>query len=99
MGTIRYPGRSANWRWPYVAVATITRYIEYNDANAIEEIVRLIRERHLRMRELEITRVSNEEDNIRYCAIIGMRVSKKQLDEEIVKAITSINHVTTVEEL
>lgn len=77
----------------------INLYIEYNDANAIEEIVRLIRERHLKMRELEITRVSNEEDNIRYCAIIGMRVSKKQLDEEIVKAITSINHVTTVEEL
>ena len=77
----------------------INLYIEYNDANAIEEIVRLIRERHLRMRELEITRVSNEQDNIRYCAIIGMRVSKKQLDEEIVKAITAINHVTTVEEL
>ena len=51
------------------------------------------------MRELEITRVSNEEDNIRYCAIIGMRMSKKQLDEEIIKAITGIDNVTTVEEL
>ena len=77
----------------------INLYIEYNDANAIEEIVRLIRERHLKMRELEITRVSNEEDNIRYCAIIGMRMSKKQLDEEIIKAITGIDNVTTVEEL
>ena len=77
----------------------INLYIEYNDANAIEEIVRLIRERHLKMRELEITRVSNEEDSIRYCAIIGMRMSKKQLDEEIIKAITGIDNVTTVEEL
>ena len=74
-------------------------YIEYTDANAIEEIVRLIRERHLKMRELEITRVSNETDNVRYCAIIGLRVSKKQLDEEITKSITEIKNVTTVEEL
>ncbi len=31
-GNNQISGRSANWRWPYVAVATITRYIEYNDA-------------------------------------------------------------------
>ena len=51
------------------------------------------------MRELEITRVSNEEDNIRYCAMIGVRLSKKQLDEEIVKSITAIKNVIAVEEL
>ena len=77
----------------------INLYIEYTDANAIEEIVRLIRERHLKIRELEITRVSDEADNIRYCAIIGFRVSKKQLDEEIVKSINGISNVTAVEEL
>lgn len=74
-------------------------YIEYTDANAIEEIVRLIRERHINMRDLEITRVSNGEDSIHYCAVIGVRVSKKQLDEDIVKAVTGIENVTTVEEL
>ena len=80
-------------------VDDINLYIEYSDANAIEEIVRLIRERHLKMRELEITRVSNEEDKLRYCAIIGLRVSKRQLDEDLVKAVSSIDNVTTVEEL
>lgn len=77
----------------------INLYIEYSDAKAIEDIVRLIRERHVKMKELEITRVSTEEDKLRYCAIVGVRLSKKRLDEDIVKAITAIDNVTTVEEL
>lgn len=77
----------------------INLYIEYTDAKAIEDIVHLIRERHLSIKELEITRVSGDGEKPRYCAVIGIRLSKKQLNEDILKAITTIENVDVVEEL
>ena len=74
-------------------------YIEYTEANVIEEIVRIIRDRHLNMKELEISRVAGENDAVRYCAIVAVRVSRKQLDEDLVKSINSVENVTAVEEL
>ena len=74
-------------------------YIEYTDANVIEEIVRIIRDKHLSMKELEITRVAGDNEAMKYCAIIAVSVSRKQLDEEVVKSINLVENVTTVEEL
>lgn len=74
-------------------------YIEYTDANVIEEIVRIIRDKHLSMKELEITRVAGDNEGMKYCAIIAVSVSRKQLDEEVVKSINLVENVTTVEEL
>lgn len=74
-------------------------YIEYTDANVIEDIVKIIRDKHLSMKELEITRVTGDSDSRRYCAIIAVRVSRKQLDEDVVKAINTVENVTAVEEL
>ena len=74
-------------------------YIEYTEANVIENIVGIIRDKHLNMKELEITRVSSDNDTVRYCAILAVRVNRKQLDEDVVKSINAVENVTTVEEL
>ena len=77
----------------------VSLYIEYTKSEAIEEIVRLIRERHLSMKELEISRVTGDNDEKHYCAIVGVRLSRKQLDGDILKAIHQIENVSNVEEL
>lgn len=77
----------------------INLYIEYTDAKAIEDVVHLIREHHLSIKELEITRVSGDGEKPRYCAVIGIRLSKKQRNEDILKSITTIENVDVVEEL
>jgi putative Mg2+ transporter-C (MgtC) family protein len=77
----------------------VNLYIEYSEAKAIEDIARLLREKHLTMKELEISRVNKAEGEMSYCAIIGVRFNKKQFDDGLVKAITAIPNVTTVEEL
>ena len=74
-------------------------YIEYTEASVIENIVGIIRDKHLNMKELEITRVSSDNDTVRYCAILAVRVNRKQLDEDVVKSINAVENVTTVEEL
>jgi putative Mg2+ transporter-C (MgtC) family protein len=77
----------------------VNLYIEYSEAKAIEDIARLLREKHLTMKELEISRVNKADNEMTYCAIIGVRFNKNQFDEGLVKAITAIPNVTTVEEL
>jgi putative Mg2+ transporter-C (MgtC) family protein len=74
-------------------------YIEYSEAKAIEDIARLLREKHLTMKELEISRVNKSDNEMTYCAIIGVRFNKKQFDDGLAKAIATIQNVTTVEEL
>jgi putative Mg2+ transporter-C (MgtC) family protein len=77
----------------------VNLYIEYSEAKAIEDIARLLREKHLAMKELEISRVNKSDTEMTYCAIIGVRFNKKQFDDGLAKAITAIPNVTTVEEL
>jgi putative Mg2+ transporter-C (MgtC) family protein len=74
-------------------------YIEYSEAKAIEDIARLLREKHLTMKELEISRVNKSDNEMTSCAIIGVRFNKKQFDDGLAKAIATIQNVTTVEEL
>ena len=75
-------------------------YVEYTDSACIEKIIRKVREQHLKMSGLEITRVgSAEEKSLHYCAILSLSASKKQLDEGLVKELTAMEEVMLIEEL
>ena len=77
----------------------VNLYVEYVKADSIESIVRLLRERRVKMNGLEITRVAAEDGAQHYNAVITVQVSRKQLDNELVKSITELENVLTVEEL
>ena len=52
------------------------------------------------MAGLEITRIGSADDkNLRYCAILSIQASKKQLDEGIVKELSAMEDVILIEEL
>lgn len=77
----------------------VNLYIEYRHAAAIESIIRLLREKKLTINGLEITRISGEAEEHYYCAVITVRATKKQLDEELICTLNSTPDVMTVEEL
>ncbi|MDO4983852.1 MAG: MgtC/SapB family protein [Eubacteriales bacterium] len=74
-------------------------YLEYRNANTIECVMKVLRERNIRIDGLEITKVGGENGELSYHAVMALTASAGQLDEEIAKELTSIDQIITVEEL
>ena len=58
----------------------------------------VLRRQKIHLSDLEITRI-NDGDDHRYCAIIEVQATKKNLDEEMIRSLHAIEDVTTIEEL
>ena len=80
-------------------VHDVILYIEYAHASCIENIIRVLKEGHIKTGGLEISRVTGEGDDHYYCAVLTLQASKRQLDQGLVKNISSIEDVRSVEEL
>ena len=80
-------------------VNDVNLYIEYSHASCIENIIRVLKQGHIKTSGLEISRVTGEGDEHYYCAILALQVSQRQLDQGLVKNISSIEDVMNVEEL
>ncbi len=77
----------------------VNLYIEYGHSTCIEAIVRVLKELHVKMNGLEITRISGENDAHKYCAVLTVQSSRKKLDEELVRGIAALDDVMNIEEL
>lgn len=77
----------------------VNLYVEYYKAETIENIVRVIREKRIKMSGLEISRVTDEDGRHRYNAVATVQVNKRKLDDELVKSLTGLENVLAVEEL
>ena len=77
----------------------VNLYVEYYKAETIENIVRVIREKRIKMSGLEISRVTDEDGRHRYSAVATVQVNKRKLDDELVKVLTGLENVLAVEEL
>ena len=80
-------------------VHDVNLYIEYAHASCIENIIRILKEGHIKTSGLEISRVTGEGDEHYYCAVLTLQASKRQLDQGLVKNISSLEDVRNVEEL
>lgn len=79
-------------------VEDVSLYIEYNHSICIEHIMIALKANHVKINDLEITRITEGEDH-RYCAIIEVQATKKNLDEEMIRSLHAIEDVTNIEEL
>lgn len=77
----------------------VNLYVEYYKAETIENIVRVIREKRIKMSGLEISRVTDEDGRHRYSAVATVQINKRKLDDELVKSLTGLENVLAVEEL
>lgn len=80
-------------------IRDVNLYIEYSNANCIESIIRMLKERKVKMNGLEISRVPGNGEEHYYCAIINVQANREKIDTEIIESITSIEGVVNIEEL
>lgn len=75
-------------------------YVEYSSSAVIEEIVRIIKQYHINILDLEITRIAPTSDgNSHYCAILTIQAMGKETGDTVKKAILELNGVSVLEEL
>lgn len=77
----------------------INLYIEYTTAGCIEEVLRLMREKSIKVSGLEITKISDGEEGCHYYAVMTLSVSEKKFNAEIIDRLNAIERVINVEEL
>ena len=76
----------------------INLYMEYTDKACLENILKLFRELHLKILNLEITRPTGSEHH-NACAIFSLRLNKRCRVEKLLADIHATQGVLSVEEL
>ena len=76
----------------------INLYMEYADRKSLEAVLKVYREREIKVLNMEITR-SGEDDAPKTCAIFTLRLNKKCLTDKLITIIHSTPGVLLVEEL
>jgi putative Mg2+ transporter-C (MgtC) family protein len=74
-------------------------YVEYLHAHDLQKIMDTLQHLGAEVHDLEISRVTGEEEEHRYVAILSVRAHRKNLDDVLLPAITSLPNVITVEEI
>ena len=80
-------------------VSDVNIYVEYSRPATIQQLVRILRSRKIAMNDMEVNRISDGEDHFHFSAILTVRVSGKELEEEILRCFQSVEDVLAVEEL
>ncbi len=75
----------------------VSLYVEYAQATAIEEIIRLVKAGNVKLSNLEISRVEDEAGQ-HYCAMLTLQ-SRKGGGAALVEQISAVKGVTSVEVL
>lgn len=76
----------------------INLYMEYAGKTALESVLRLFRENHVSLQDMEFTRTAGS-DGHNPCAIFSLRFSKGVSVDELLTRVTRIDGVVSVQEL
>lgn len=74
-------------------------YVEYTKAECIQDILKASRENSVKVTGLEITRLKNENNEMRYHAVISLHVSHNKNLKEFMNQLAAMEAVASVEEL
>lgn len=73
-------------------------YMEYTNRTCLEAVLKLLRDRNIKVSNMEITR-SKETERHNACAIFALQLNKRNPVEHILEKITATEGVVSVEEL
>ena len=88
-------------KWEYHLMDSapeINLYLEYTDKDCLEKVLRLYREREVKVLDMEITRAAGS-DQSNACVIFSLRLNKKVRTEQLLVDVKSTEGVLSVEEL
>ncbi len=81
------------------SVADVNLYVEYDEADCLQEIIRITKNRHIKMSSLEITRIPCEGGKNTYCAMMSFQTNPLKLGKALTDEISTLSGVLSVEEL
>ena len=76
----------------------INLYMEYTDRTCLEQVLKLYREKNVKVLNMEITRATGSEHH-NACAIFSLRLNKKIRTEKLLVDVKATEGVVSVEEL
>lgn len=81
-------------------VTDVSIYVEYSGSDGIEGIMRTIKDQHVKMNGLEITRAGQAgEADRHYCAVISLQTKDRQPVDGVIGSINALPQVLLLEEL
>ena len=79
--------------------ADVNLYVEYEEADCLQDILRAAKLRRIKIGSLEITRIPCEGGKNSYCAMLAFQTDREKLGNALNEEIAAIPGVTSVEEL
>ena len=80
-------------------VTDIRLYIEYAHSACIEPVLQSLKEQQAKINDLEITRLTDENEGHKYGALLSILPGKRHVGQELINGIAAMDGVLTVEEL
>ncbi len=80
-------------------IRDVNIYVEFLSPGTVQKLVQILRGEKIAMNDLEVNRISLENGETRFSAIMKIRISREQLEKEIVNRFENIGDVMKVEEL
>ena len=74
-------------------------YVEYTIPATIQRLVRILHSERIPMNDMEVKRISDAEGNHRYSAILTIRISRENMEKNIIQRFRAIEDVQVAEEL
>lgn len=74
-------------------------YVEYKTAECIQDILKICREKSVKVSGLEITRLKDDNSDTRYHAVISVHVSHNKSLKDFLNSLATMESVVSVEEL
>lgn len=82
-------------------VKEVNLYVEYRGADTIQQIMEILETRGISVDDLEISRLSVEEDEDeqQYCAILSLQAKHENLGEPLINELSALDDVSTIAEM
>jgi len=74
-------------------------YVEYRQPSTMQQLVRILRSEKIPMNDMEVNRLSDPDGKPRYSAILTVRLSQEELENNVIRRFQGLSDILTVEEL
>lgn len=80
-------------------IRDVNLYVEYLHSADVQPIMDALNGSGAQVDNLEVSRVTDEEENHYYAAVFSVQVRRSILNEKVIPAVTALENVITVEEM
>ena len=80
-------------------IRDVNLYVEYQHSEDLQTVMDTMQRQGAEIADLEISRVTDEEEKHYYAAVFSVQVGRNVLNEQVIPTVTAMENVITVEEM